>query len=130
MIKKPFLPVSYIFLVIAVIITATGFFLSSADSVLFSTLMAGNLILFIATFFSFGFYFKAINKNNTQAFLRMVYSAMFLKMGICIVAVLLYALIVKPVSKPAILIFFGLYFIYTFAEIRIIMRLNKEKKNA
>jgi hypothetical protein len=60
----------------------------------------------------------------------MVYSGMILKMLICIVAVLVYAFAFKPVEKAAILIFFGLYFLYTFAEVRIVMRLNKEKKNA
>jgi len=100
--------------------------LSNLSDVLF----VGNLILYAATGFSFRFYIKAINNKSTQFFIRMMYSAMIIKMATCMAAVLTYAFAFKPVDKYAILFFFGLYFIYTFVEVRIITRMNKEKKNA
>jgi hypothetical protein len=61
----------------------------------------------------------------------MVYGGMFLKMGICILATLVYAFIARShLSKAAILICFGFYFIYTFAEVKILLALSKQKKNA
>ena len=129
MIKKPFLPIAVIFIVVSLLVIALKYLVKDSGS-LFDVLVLGNLVLYVATFFSFNFYLKAINNKNTLGFLKMVYAAMFLKMGICIAAVLVYAFTVKPVSKAAVLIFFGLYFIYTFTEIKIVTRLNKQQKNA
>ena len=129
MLKKPFWPVAVIFLVTAFLFIAIKSFFKNVDDSLIGPLVIGNLILYFTAFYSFRFYQKAISNDNTQVFLRMVYSAMLLKMGVCIAAVLLYAFTIKPVNKIAILIFFGLYFIYTFAEIKIVLRLNKAKKN-
>ena len=129
MTRKPFLPITVIFIIISLLIVCLKFAFQkwSAD---FNAMLAGNFVLFIATYFSFHFYNKGLSNPNIQAFLRTVYSAMFLKMGICIAAVTIYAFTIKPVSKAAVLIFFGLYFIYTFAEVRIVTRLNKQNKNA
>jgi hypothetical protein len=129
MIKKSFIPITFIFLIVIISFIVLKGVLKNSGNVL-NALVAGNLVLYVATYFSFNFYLKAINNDSTQAFLRLVYSAMISKMLICIAATLAYAFMITPVSKAAVLIFFGLYFIYTFAEIKIIMRLNKEKKNA
>ena len=129
MTRKPFLPITIIFIVpsLLILILKFAFPKCGAD---FNAMLGGNLVLFIATYLSFHFYNKGINNPNIQVFLRTVYSAMFMKMGICMAAVLVYAFTIKPVSKAAILVFFGLYFIYTFAEVRIVTRLNKQNKNA
>jgi len=129
MIKKPFLPIAVIFITVSLLVIALKYLVKTPSN-LFDVLVLGNLVLYAATFFSFNFYLKAINNKNTLGFLKMVYGAMFLKMGICIAAVMMYAFTVKPVSKAAILVFFGLYFVYTFAEVKIVTRLNKQHKNA
>ncbi|HXB45549.1 MAG TPA: hypothetical protein VNV85_15895 [Puia sp.] len=129
MTRKPLFPIVLIFTVISLVFVALIFF-SPKWRAVFEAMFGGNLVLFIATYFSFGFYNKGLSNPNMQAFLRMIYSAMFLKMGICIAAVLVYAFTSKPVSKAAVLVFFGLYFVYTFAEVKIITRLNKKNKNA
>ena len=129
MMQKPFSPIAIIFIIISLLLVVLKFAFLSWDAV-FNALLGGNFVLFIATYFSFYFNNKGLSNKNIQVFLRMVYSGMFLKMGICIAAVMAYAFSVKPVSKAAILIFFGLYFIYTFVEVRIVTRLNKDKKNA
>lgn len=129
MTRKPFFPIVIIFILIFLLSVALKFTFLKWDAV-FNAVIGGNLVLFIATYFSFRFYNKGLSHPNIQVFLRTVYSAMLLKMGICIAAVVAYAFMVKPVSKAAVLVFFGLYFIYTFAEVKIVTRLNKQNKNA
>ncbi len=118
-----------IFFAITLLLVVLKFAISDLSN-LFDVLFVGNLVLYAATALSFRLYVKGINAKGTHGFIRMVYSAMMLKMAICIAAVLVYAFVFKPVNKISVLVFFALYFIYTFAEIKIITRLNKEKKNA
>jgi len=118
------------------------FILSTAIIFLFKTLLTkwgfnitvlsiGNLILFVATTGSFVLYQKALRNNNVHVFMRMIYAGLFLKMFVCIIATLVYASIARSeVNKWAIFGCFGLYFVYTITEIKIIMRLSKEQKNA
>jgi hypothetical protein len=125
--KFAFRPVFYIFLGFSLALLIL-YYLYPASRGISGALLSGNLVLLAAALVSFRFYRKAIEAGNIQAFMRMVYMAMISKMLICMAAVMIYAFMVKPISKTAILGFFGLYFIYTFVEVRIAMRLNKEKK--
>ena len=94
-------------------------------------MIAGNTILFIATFISFYLYSKSLSNNNVHAFLRMIYGGMFAKMMICLFAALIYIMIVKKgVSKGAIFGCMFLYFVYTFTEISIIMKLSRKDRYA
>jgi hypothetical protein len=59
----------------------------------------------------------------------MIYGGMFAKMLICLFAALVYIMIVKKdVSKGAIFGLMFLYFVYTFMEISIIMKLSRKEK--
>lgn len=94
-------------------------------------LLTGNAILFLATAISFLLYAKALRNANVQVFLRMLYGSLLVKMFFCLAATLLYVLMTGPgVSKFAVLGCFGMYVIYTFAEVKILMRLTKFQKNA
>ncbi len=91
-------------------------------------LLAGNGVLFLATMLSFYFYRKSLLHRNPQAFLRMVYSGMLLKMAICLGAVLVYVLLAgRGVNKIAVFGCFALYLIYTFVEVKTLMNLSKQK---
>ena len=93
-------------------------------------LLAGNLIVFVATVGSFILYRKSLRNNRAQYFLRMIYSAMFFKMILCMAAVLIYVLIARSqISKPGILGSFVFYFIYTFVEVKMLMQMSKQQKN-
>lgn len=93
-------------------------------------MIIGNLVLFLVTLFSFYLYYKALRTKNVQAFLRMVYGGMFLKMMICMIAAFIYIFTVrKGVSKGAIFGCMFLYFLYTFVEVAILMKLSKHQKN-
>lgn len=104
---------------------------SAGQDIDYTVLLAGNTILFLATILSFFFYKKALHNNNPHAFVRNVYGGMLLKMMICIAAALVYILLERnTVSKFALFGCFGLYIIYTFVEVKILMQLSKQQKDA
>ena len=97
----------------------------------FAVLFVGNAILFVATLISFYLYRKAIINKNPHVFVRFVYGGLLLKMIICIAAALVYILIARNnVNKIALFGCFGLYIIYTFAEVRMLIQLSKQQKDA
>jgi hypothetical protein len=95
-----------------------------------SVMIVGNTILFAATALSFYLYRKSLLNNNVHAFLRMIYGGMFAKMMICLFAALAYIMIAKKgVSKGAIFGLMFLYFVYTFVEISIILKLSSKERH-
>src|ERR1700730_12664713 len=118
--KLPFIVIFFLLNLLILILR-----LWMGPSPIYAAILLGNLILFAATIVSFNLYRKSLLNNNVQVFLRLIYSGMFLKMIICIGAALVYILIVRnAVSKIAVLGCFGFYFIYSIAEVKILMRLN------
>ena len=94
-------------------------------------LIIGNSTLFVATLLSFFLYRKALMNNRPHAFLKYIYGGMFLKMLICLIVAFIYiASFGKEVNKPGLFGCMFLYFLYTFVEVSILLRLSKEKKNA
>lgn len=92
-------------------------------------LIIGNTVLVIATMVSFFLYNRSLKNNQQQAFLRYIYSGMFLKMLICLFAAFIYIASVNNVNKPALFGCMFLYFLYTFIEVSILLRLSKQQKN-
>lgn len=92
-------------------------------------MMIGNAILAIATLVSFVLYTRSLKNNQPAAFLRYIYSGMFLKMLICIFAAFIYIAAVNNVNKPALFGCMFLYFVYTFVEVSILLRLSKQQKD-
>jgi hypothetical protein len=127
---RAFVPIVIIFIVTTLIFIAvpTLEFLWNMDK---TVMIAGNTILFVATFVSFYLFSRSLTNNNVHAFLRMIYGGMFAKMLICLFAALIYIMAVKKgVSKGAIFGCMFLYFVYTFVEISIIMKLSRKDKYA
>ena len=125
---KSFLPLTIIFVVTSLLFFTLRSQLE-AWGISTNVMIVGNLILFLATLGSFSLYTKAIRNNNVQVFLRMVYGGMFLKMMICLIAAFVYIVSVKKgVSKGAIFGCMFLYFLYTFVEVSILMKLSKQQK--
>jgi hypothetical protein len=125
--NRPLLIFTVIFLLATVVLLILKSLLNTGN-INYTVLLAGNAILFLVTLISYNLYRKALLHNNVQAFLRLVYSGMLLKMVICIAAVLVYVLVAgHSVNKIAIFGCFGLYFIYTFAEVKTLMNLSKQK---
>ena len=125
-----FMPLLVIFIVVnaLLIIPPSLDFLWNMDR---SVMIVGNLILFAATIVSFQLYKRSLANNNVHAFLRMIYGGMFAKMMICLFAAVIYIMIArKDVSKGAIFGLMFLYFVYTFMEISIVMKLSRKEKYA
>jgi len=125
---RGFVPIVFIFAATTLlfIIVPSLSFLWNMDK---TVMIAGNSILFAATFISFYLYSRSLTNNNVHAFLRMIYGGMFAKMMICLFAALIYIMIVKKdVSKGAIFGCMFLYFVYTFVEISIIMKLSRKER--
>lgn len=127
---RPFLPIVIIYLCVSAILLVSPplTFLWNMDK---TVMLAGNTILFAATCISFYLYRRSLHNNNVHAFLRMIYGGMFAKMMICLFAALIYIMIAKKnVSKGAIFGLMFLYFVYTFVEISIIMKLSRKERYA
>jgi hypothetical protein len=125
---RAFVPIVIIFIVttlIFILVPSLDFLWNMSKPVM----IAGNAILFVATFISFYLFTRSLANSNVHAFLRMIYGGMFAKMLICLFAALIYIMIAKKgVSKGAIFGCMFLYFVYTFVEISIIMKLSRKDK--
>ena len=124
------LPLSLVFLISSLII----FLLKSCIAGLqlqYPVLWIGNAILFLATLISFLLFEKSLQNNNIQYFIRVVYGGMLIKMVICLLAAGVYVFAFRQaVDKMAVLGCFGLYFIYTFVEVRQLTKIIRKQKNA
>ncbi len=127
---RVFLPVLLIFIITnALVLSATG--ISTKWNIDSGIVIGGNLVLFVATGVSFYLYYKALRNNNVQAFLRMIYGGMFLKMMICLFAAFIYILIAgKSVNKGGIAVCLFLYLVYSTVEIILLLKQSKQSKNA
>ncbi|MDO6432383.1 hypothetical protein Q4E93_17400 [Flavitalea sp. BT771] len=125
---KSFRPIVAIFVVVALLILITRSWLAAQWSMDFVVVLVGNAVLFLATCFSFYLYSKALRNNNTQLFLRMMYSSLLVKMVFCLAATLLYLFVAgKDFNKAGIIASLILYVVYTYAEVKVLMRLSKNQ---
>ena len=96
----------------------------------YRVLMGGNGLLFVVGIISSGMNTRAMKHQHTQGFLRLVYGAFIFKFFVLAVAAFVYiAIFKKMINKPALFGCFGLYFLYTFIEMRSVMKMSK-KPNA
>lgn len=127
---KAFLPVSFAFAAISLLVVIVFFLLPQFASEL-RVVVWGNFILFGASALSFLFFWRSLRNTNPHGILRLVYSGMLIRMAICIVAVFIYLFLVqKAASKGGIAGCFLLYMLYTFLEVKILMQLSRKAKNA
>lgn len=94
----------------------------------FAALMTGNFVMALLAIVSFLLVTKQMH-SKPNAFVRGVYASSFLKLFVCMVAIVAYALIKKPdVHKPSLFALFGIYAIYSAVETLMLSRLAREKK--
>lgn len=123
---KPWLPIVLVYIIINGVIFFCKRWQPKIDT---DVLMIGNAVLLVATLVSFLLYQRSLKNNQPQAFLRYIYSGMFLKMLICLFAAFIYIASVNNVNKPALFGCMFLYFVYTFMEVSILLRLSKQQKD-
>ena len=91
-------------------------------------LMGSNILMAVLTMIGHIIVRKQIS-SRPQAFVRGVYSATFLKLMVCIGAILVYVLVNRPhVHKPSLFITFGVYAIYTVFETMALSKMAKSGK--
>lgn len=117
-----------IIVLLFVILSAIFFLLrSAAPEYAFGALMGGNIIMAVLAIVSYVLVTQQISQRP-EAFVRGVYSSTFLKLFVCIVAILTYALVNKPnVHKPSLFILFGIYAVYSIAETWQLSRMARGK---
>jgi hypothetical protein len=127
--RKATLVLVYLFLGFAILFGAGwAFFLRKPVD--FAILLTGNFLLFAVSFYSFRLGVKALYHEQVQVFLRLVYSSLLLKLFLLSVAAFIYIAWYKTeVNKPALFGCFGLYIIYTFTEVRLVMKQQRKQKN-
>ena len=91
-------------------------------------LWAGNFLLFLLAAFSLYLHATGTSDKNPNVFFRTVYSSMLLRMTGVIIALIIYIFIAgSNVNQPSVLTCLTFYFIYTFYEIRIVLRILKKQ---
>lgn len=128
--SKAFLPILLLFVVLNALFVAGKSMLDrwNADQ---DVLIYGNLILFLITLLSFTIARRGLSNTNPHAFVRSIYGGIMLKLFICIIAAFIYiASLGKSLNKPAFFTCMGLYLVYTFAEVSVLMKLLKGRSNA
>jgi hypothetical protein len=93
-------------------------------------LIVGNILLYLITAAALYFHWKGFMDKNPNVFFRSVYGSMLMRMVVCIIAVVMYALIVgSKLNKYSLLICFLFYFLYSFVEVRRVLVLLKKKSD-
>lgn len=123
---RDFVPVILLFIILNALFVSGRSWLErwGADQ---SVLIAGNLLLFVITFFSFLMAKRGLRHPNPHQFVRSVYSSILLKLFACMLAALAYIAIHKAnLNKPALFTCMGLYLLYTFLEVSVLMKMLKK----
>jgi hypothetical protein len=90
-------------------------------------LIIGNIILFGITLLSFILLSRGMKASSTPAFLRSIYGSFMIKFFIVAVSVFGYAFFAKAdLNKPGLFTLMFLYLVYTFFEIKTLMKLSRK----
>jgi len=122
--KKYLLAIVVIFIVLSI-----GFYVlkMTAPEFQFIALMTGNTLMAILSLSAYLMVKRQIG-NKPEAFVRGVYGASFLKLMVCMVAILVYVLLNRThLHKPTVFILFGIYAIYSAVETILLSKLAREK---
>ena len=94
-------------------------------------LLIGNGFLFLITGVSFWVMSNGMRTKNTHGLLRSVYGGIMIKLFGCLILAAVYILSArKNVNKQALFACMFLYIVYTFIEVKGLMKLSAKKTNA
>ena len=117
------------FLVIALIVLIFRNFLQ-ANGIDWQLVSGGNLVIYLITTISLHLLSKGLTATTTPRFLGNALGGVFLKLMACAIAAGIYIYIArKDINKTGLFICMGLYLVYTFVEMKIIMKQSKELNN-
>lgn len=94
----------------------------------FEAMMTANVIMAALSLITW-LMVKAKLNGRPQSFVGGVFSSTFLKLFVCIVGILGYAMVNKPnVHKPTLFVMFGIYIVYSAAETIMLQKLARQAK--
>ena len=94
----------------------------------YKVLLVANALFFLVSLGVFFMQKKALNHINPNVFIRSVMAGMLIKMGVCVFAVIIYRLVAgNSVNKVSVFVAMFLYLLYLAVEVRVIMKLNRQK---
>ncbi len=124
---KAYFPVVGVFLGTSLVFVLLRFFIPGTG-VDFRVLHQGNALLFLVGCISLRMSMKALTDKNVQVFLRLVYGSFIMKFFVFAAVAFIYIFTYKKnINKPALLGCFALYILYTFFEIRTVLKQAKRK---
>ena len=129
MFNKSITPLVFVFLIIGILILVFRNYLQ-LHNVDWQVLSGGNLFIYIVTVISMHLLSKGLSAENTHAFLRNAYSGILVKLFACAGAAFIYIVAAGDnLNKKALFITMGLYLVYSFIEMWVILKQSKHKKN-
>ena len=94
----------------------------------YKVLLVANALFFLVSLGVFFMQKKALYHTNPNVFIRSVMAGMLIKMGVCVFAVIVYRLLAgSSVNKVSVFVAMFLYLLYLAVEVRVIMKLNRQK---
>lgn len=123
---------AWLYLVFIFIIISALFYFSSAilekNNINVPVILGGNAVLFFASVISFFMHKNGLKSTNNSVFFRNTYGGFMIKIVICLIAAFAYIYVSgNNINKAAIFVCMGLYLLYTFVEVAIVLR--KPKNN-
>lgn len=121
---------------ILVFILLNAFFLAGKNWIINrgadqEVLIIGNLLLFAVSIITFLASHRSLHSSNPNVFVRAMYGGFIIKFFAVAVAAFIYIMITKKnVNKPALFSCMLLYVVYTFIEVKTLLGVLKQKKNA
>ena len=93
-------------------------------------LLTANLLLFCLSLLAFFIQMRGLKSTNINAFIRSVYASLLVKIFIVIIALAVYLFITKgKINRPSLFTSMALYILYTFIEVRQLMKISRRKTN-
>lgn len=91
-----------------------------------TTLLCADLVMFLLSVIAWALLRKSISERP-QAFVRGVYGASLLRLFVCLIAVLIYAMVNRDhLYKPTLFVLFGIYLVYSLTESFIFSQVAKK----
>ena len=118
-----------IVIIVFVVLTAACYFFSmQLPKFRFPVLMTGNVVMAVLTLSTYAMVMSQL-KRRPAAFVNSVRGASFLKLFVCMIALVTYALLDREhIYKPVVFVLFGIYAIYSVIETWLMARLARDAK--
>lgn len=130
MFYKSIIPLIIIFLITEILIFVSRNFLEDHGCD-WQVLSGGNIFICLVTIVSMSLLTKGLHAEKTQVFIRNAYGGIMVKLFACAAAAFIYILVAgKGLNKAGLFGCMGLYLVYTFAELFVVMKQSNARKNA